>query len=349
MKPYAIYSIVALLALGISNGTLLRAVEPIFVTTSTSTPSSQAQLRIYETRKAQAESIYQDLSKLRKELRSLERGTYPGANNLQPLQEQIRSMEKELLRARQRSEEAADQLPRETRQLFIEEFRSQLELELRRERTQLATLQTRYKDRHPEVINQKIKLKALDRISQAVRSTDFAAGPGLTPLDRLRTQSSLYKKEGEREQLARRYRDKHPFMIEVANQITQLEAQLAQYPAQQLTDNQQTVVLSEDRPSKLANLLKEEIQLIEGYFEETSGKPDSPTDQESSDQLRLELLELQMELAQHEGRLSDMHSLLQDQITLLRRLATQARTPEILLEYRRQIIALKRLAIAPTQ
>ena len=349
MKPYAIYSIAALLAWGISNGNLLRAAEPILVSTSTSTQPSQAQLRIYETRKALVESIYQDLTKLRKELRRLKRGNYPGSDNLGPLQDQIRSMEQELLFARRRSEEAADRLPRETRQIFIEEFRSELELELRRERTQLATLQTRYKDRHPEVINQKIKLKALDKISQAVRSTDFAAGPGLTPLDRLRIQSSLYKKEGEREQLARRYRDKHPLMIEVANQISQLQAQLAQYPAQQRTDNHQAIALDEDRSSKLANLLREEIQLIEGYFEQTSEEPANATDQESSDQLRLELLELQMELAQHEGRLSDMHALLQDQITLLHRLATQARTPEMSLDYRRQIIALKRLAIAPTQ
>ena len=165
-------------------------------------------------------------------------------------------------------------------------------------------------------------------------------------LEQFRIESSLTDSRIRLRSLGKRYRDKHPIMIEAKAQIQGLEDQLAALSDQAQStprDDSQTHLpraQSLERQQEEISLVREEIQLVEEHLKQ--GLKSHSSDVKTLNLERLELLKLKQELALMEGFIENKAASLREQRTLLEQLLKKATNPEDTFQLKRQLIRVKR-------
>ncbi len=303
---------------------IARSVEPL-----------HGSLEIYDVQSNQLDSLKQQYRRVAQELRTMQlryNGRHP---KVVLIQNQLDVLKKEIATTRKALSRTTDSLTDEEQAFAYERYKAKIELEVQKMRVQLAELQTRYKPKFPRVIEAKAKLDTLEQTLAHINERHRADFPNLSSgLERLQLETALVQKKGELNQLQRRYRDKHPLIIDAKQQIQILEDEL------ELLPEPQTPPITQNREAAKKSLLREEIALIEDHLKR-SNESNIEKERERT-QTRLELLQLKQQLATLEGRPSDRRQLLGQQKELLEKILATTHSEEEAFRIKRQIIAIKR-------
>ncbi len=213
----------------------------------------------------------------------------------------------------------------------------EVKAELVRERSKLATLKIRYKEKHPRVVEQSHRVQSLE--SYLVQNADQPIGASdpllAKTINQLDNQIAII--EAQIQSLETRYLDGYPKVREAKNRLAKLKERREQADR----DAAKLPALVPAAPTTIqdAELLKEELALVTAEWEQmnASGRTDSTPKERNTTQI--ELLRLQEELALKKYNLPLALQLLKQEQTLLKARQDFSHTPRALIQLKRDSLA----------